>query len=311
MKVCILYGGTSSEREVSVNTGNSIYNSINKDYNVIKYDFDGNYDNLYNAIKNVDLVFIALHGGEGENGTVQKFLETKNIKFTGSNSKASKKAMDKDFVKLLCKKHNIPTPNWFKVDHGRDLTELREVKKTFFSSHDGKGFVVKPVYEGSSFGITIFKKPYFLFSQELKKAIGEAFKVSSTEIMLEQYIDGRELTVSILNDNVLPIVEIVPKGDYYDYKCKYTKLQSEYIVPAKIDKKTEELLFAYSLKIHKLTGCGVYSRSDFRLSENGKIFFLEINTLPGFTDTSLFPKAAKALGLNYKDLINKIIKLSI
>ena len=156
MKVCILYGGTSSEREVSVNTGNSIYNSINKDYNVIKYDFDGNYDNLYTAIKNVDLVFIALHGGEGENGTVQKFLEAKNIKFTGSNSKASKKAMDKDFVKLLCKKYNIPTPSWYKVDQGGDLTELRE---TSIASFD-EGFVVKPVHEGSSFGITILKKPY-------------------------------------------------------------------------------------------------------------------------------------------------------
>ena len=306
MNVCILYGGTSSEREVSVNTGNSIYNSINKDYNVIKYDFDGNYDNLYNAIKNVDLVFIALHGGEGENGTVQRFLETKNIKFTGSNSKASKKAMDKDLVKLLCKKHNIPTPKWVKLD--REPTELDEL---MFS----EGLVIKPVDEGSSFGITIFKNPDFSKSNEIilnaySEAFKKAFKVSS-KIMVEEYISGRELTVSILNDNVLPIVEIVPKGDYYDYKCKYTKLQSEYIVPAKINKKAEELLFAYSLKIHKLTGCGVYSRSDFRLSENGKIFFLEINTLPGFTDTSLFPKAAKALGLNYKDLINKIIKLSI
>ncbi len=306
MKVCILYGGTSSEREVSVNTGNSIYNSINQDYNVIKYDFDGNYDNLYNAIKNVDLVFIALHGGEGENGTVQRFLESKNIKFTGLNSKASKKAMDKDFVKLLCKKYNISTPNWCKVDHSRDLTELRE---TFIASF-GKGFVVKPVHEGSSFGITILKNPYNY--NAFDEAIYKALKFSNgSDVMLEEYISGRELTVSVLNDNVLPIVEIVPKGDYYDYKCKYTKLQSEYIVPAKIDKKTEELLCAYSLKIHKLTGCGVYSRSDFILSDNGEIFFLEINTLPGFTDTSLFPKAAKAFGLDYNDLINRIIKLSI
>ena len=145
---------------------------------------------------------------------------------------------------------------------------------------------------------------------EFSESVKEARKVSRS-IMLEEYIEGRELTVSILNNNSLPIVEIIPKGDYYDYKSKYTKFQSEYIVPAKIDRKTEELLCTYSLKIHKLIGCGSYSRIDFRLSKDNKIYFLEINTLPGFTGTSLFPKSAKAAGINYNELINKIIKLSI
>ena len=152
MKICILYGGTSSEREVSIKTGESVYDSIHKEHNVSMFDFEGDYDKLYDNVRDLDLVFIALHGGEGENGTVQKFLETKNIKFTGSNSKASKKAMDKNFVKLLCKKYNIPTPNWLKFEKGNlgNSTELKETYELF-----GEGFVIKPVDEGSSFGISI------------------------------------------------------------------------------------------------------------------------------------------------------------
>ena len=128
--------------------------------------------------------------------------------------------------------------------------------------------------------------------------------------MLETFINGRELTVSVLDGKTLPIVEIVPKGDYYDYKSKYTKFQSNYIVPANINKKTQDLLSEYSLKIHKLIGCGVYSRVDFRLSNDGLVYFLEINTLPGFTDTSLFPKAAEKYALDYRALIKKIIDLT-
>ena len=308
MKICILYGGLSSEREVSLNTGKSIYYAICDDYDIIMHDWDDDYQSMYNVVKNIDLVFIALHGGGGEDGTMQRYLESKNIKFTGSDSRASQDAMDKDQAKMLCQEHNIPTPLWTLNCYGEgyytDITGRKSIAEKFISS----GFVVKPVNEGSSLGITIFKK--YPSEDEFLKSLHKTFTNISHRVMLEEYIDGRELTVSILNNKVLPIIEIVPKADYYDYKCKYTKFQSDYVVPAEIDKKTQELLSAYSLKIHKLIGCGAYSRVDFRLSNDGKIYFLEINTLPGFTDTSLFPKSAAAYGLGYRELIKKIIEIT-
>ena len=319
MKICILYGGVSSEREVSLNTGKSIYDAICNDYDIVMHDWDGNYESMYNVVKEVDLVFIALHGGDGEDGTIQKYLESKNIKFTGSSSEASERAMDKETAKLLCRMNGIPTPLWlmssniFSVEKitGIPLSskELILARKNEFSqvSDKFKSYVIKPSNEGSSFGISIIKKAidFNTYNEAIRIALRR-----SERILIEEYIDGKELTVGILNDKVLPIVEIMPRGDYYDYKSKYTKFQSDYVVPANIDKKTKELLSAYSLKIHKLIGCGAYSRVDFRLSKEGEIYFLEINTLPGFTDTSLFPKAAKAYGLSYRELIKKIIGIA-
>ena len=303
MTVCILYGGNSSEREVSINTAKSIFHSICKDYEIIMHDFRGNYDLLYKAIKNIDLVFIALHGGDGEDGTIQKYLESKNIKFTGSNSEASKIAMNKNLSKILCRKNKISTPNWELLLNSNKIELF--IDKIYNNWTNG-GVVIKPNNEGSSVGVTIIKK---IKKEKLLMALKKAFKVSK-KIMVEKYIKGRELTVSILNNRVLPIVEIEPKGDYYDYRSKYTQFQSDYIVPANINRNTKELLSAYSLKIHKLIGCGVYSRLDFRLSEHGEVYFLELNTLPGLTDTSLFPKSAESFGISYKSLICRIIDLA-
>ena len=307
MKVCILYGGISSEREVSLNTGKSIYDAISDDYDIVMHDWDGDYELMYDVVKEVDLVFIALHGGDGENGTIQKYLESKNIRFTGSSSSASKKAMDKNISKLLCVEYDIPTPNWVMLDNKSNVDGSSSIIDTYLDGFDFKnGVVVKPNSEGSSIGISILKN---VTNEKLECVVKKVNSISSSA-MLETFIDGRELTVSVLDGKTLPIVEIVPRGDYYDYKSKYTKFQSDYIVPANINKKTQELLSEYSLKIHKLIGCAVYSRVDFRLSNDGLVYFLEINTLPGFTDTSLFPKAAEKYALGYRALIKKIIDLS-
>ena len=305
--MCILYGGISSEREVSLNTGKSIYDAISDDYDIVMHDWDGDYELMYDVVKKMDLVFIALHGGDGENGTIQKYLESKNIRFTGSSSSASKKAMDKNISKLLCVEYDIPTPNWVMLDNKSNVDGSSSIIDTYLDGFDFKnGVVVKPNSEGSSIGISILKNAT---NEELERVVKKVHSISSSA-MLEAFIDGRELTVSVLDGKTLPIVEIVPKGDYYDYKSKYTKFQSNYIVPANINKKTQELLSEYSLKIHKLIGCGVYSRVDFRLSNDGLVYFLEINTLPGFTDTSLFPKAAEKYALDYRALIKKIIDLT-
>ena len=305
--MCILYGGISSEREVSLNTGKSIYDAISDDYDIVMHDWDGDYELMYDVVKRMDLVFIALHGGDGENGTIQKYLESKNIRFTGSSSSASKKAMDKNISKLLCVEYDIPTPNWVMLDNKSNVDGSSSIIDTYLDGFDFKnGVVVKPNSEGSSIGISILKN---VTNEKLECVVKKVNSISSSA-MLETFIDGRELTVSVLDGKTLPIVEIVPKGDYYDYKSKYTKFQSNYIVPANINKKTQELLSEYSLKIHKLIGCGVYSRVDFRLSNDGLVYFLEINTLPGFTDTSLFPKAAEKYALDYRALIKKIIDLT-
>jgi D-alanine-D-alanine ligase len=215
--------------------------------------------------------------------------------------------MDKNMSKLLCSKYDIPTPNWIMLENERNsFKNMSSAKAQLDGSVFENGLVVKPNSEGSSIGISILEK---WCKKSFEKALSKVLDISDS-IMIESFIDGRELTVSILNGETLPIVEIVPKGDYYDYKSKYTKFQSDYIAPANINEKTQELLSLYSLKIHKLIGCGAYSRVDFRLSNDGKVYFLEINTLPGFTDTSLFPKAAEKYGLDYRALIKKIINLS-
>ena len=309
MKICILYGGVSAERKISLKTGQAIFDSINDDYNVFLYDFDGDYDLLKNNLNNVDLVFNGLHGGDGENGKIQQFLENINIKFTGSNSCSSEKSMNKNITKKICIENKILTPDW--VYYKENINAFKFELDMFL--FNGKNIVIKPSDEGSSIGLSIIESFYFQDKVKRKmfdESVLKCYKVSRN-ILIEEYIKGRELTVGIVGNEVLPVLEIVPSNNYYDYECKYTKGKSRYTVPAKIDKKTQQLLSACSLKIHKLVGCGSYSRSDFRLSEDGEIYFLEINTLPGFTDTSLFPKAAMSAGINYNDLINKIIKLSI
>jgi D-alanine-D-alanine ligase len=303
MKLCILYGGTSTEREVSINTGMSVYESIKDDYDITMYDYNGDFNLLNRALKNIDLVFIALHGGDGENGQIQKKLGEKKIKFTGSDFLASSIAMNKDLSKKKCIENNILTPEWAIVEDSGSISNL---------SFKGK-VVVKPVCEGSSVGMSIVNSCYDQnknLSSDLKKALDFCYSVSD-HVMIEEFIEGRELTVSILNNRCLPAVEILPKGNFYDYKCKYTKGESEYIVPAILDFETKNLLNECSIKIHKSIGCRGYSRVDFRLGNNGKVYFLELNTLPGFTSTSLFPKAADAEGLDYSQLLKNIIRLAL
>ena len=317
--ICVVYGGDSLERGVSIKSAKSIYKAIKDDYIVTMFDFKGDYDVLYKNIKSSDLVFNALHGGDGEDGTLQKYFESKHIKYTGSYSKASKIAMNKHQSKLLCLKNNIQTPKWLCLNaknfdfHNNKIHQHNDIRK--FILHlikNNSGLVVKPNNEGSSFGITIVKNigsnidVFFNQNKLVSDAVFEGIE-KSKEIIFEEYVIGRELTVGILNNKVLPIVEILPTNQYYDYTCKYTKGKSEYVVPAKINDDIRSVIEKKALKIYKKIGCSSYARVDFILNNTGNIFFLEVNTLPGFTDTSLFPKAATASGLSYKELINKII----
>tara|TARA_Y100000590_G_C15624170_1_gene978717 strand:+ start:437 stop:1357 length:921 start_codon:yes stop_codon:yes gene_type:complete len=304
MKICILYGGLSEEREVSINSGKSIFDCLSKKYDVFLYDFDGNYRKLHNNIKDVDLVFNALHGGDGENGTVQLFLEKNNIQYTGSNSSSSKIAMDKSLTKDICAKNNIPTPN--------GLIFNGYIEEDSLLAFNHKSLVIKPSDEGSSIGLSIIQNFNLDIKEkidELQISIDKCCKVSNN-IIVEEYIAGRELTVPILDDDVLPCIEIIPKDIYYNYDCKYKKGESEYIVPANLDSRNNNLLEQYSKNIFNLLGCSQYARVDFRLSKDNELFLLEVNTLPGFTETSLFPKSAESKNIDYFNLLDKIISLA-
>ena len=309
MRICIVYGGTSKEREVSISSGKSILKALSSEVNVSGYNFNGDLDDLLDNVRKFDLVFNALHGGDGENGEIQKFFYENNIKYTGSNAIASALAMDKHEAKKICINNKILTPNWLCYKKVIKLFQL-EVEILRFCDTD---IIIKPSDEGSSIGLSVIKD----FDPKnkskrmmLDEAIAKCYEVSDN-VMIEEYIYGREMTVGILGNKILPIVEIVPKNGFYDYDSKYIKGKSDYIVPANhISKDLEINICNNAMRIYKLIGCKHYARIDFRLSSDNKPYFLEVNTLPGFTDTSLFPMAAEAAGISYKNLLLKIINLA-
>ena len=306
MKIGLLYGGISNEKEISISSAESIYKSLYKKNDIHRIEFTGDYSLLLHIIKEnkIDVILNSLHGGDGEDGKIQRFFEDNNIKYTGSDSLSSEIAMDKNLTKKKCCENRIPTPNWI-FCNSKNMIDYKLIFKKFNSS-----CVVKPSNEGSSIGMYIIDLDESDSLENLKEAISKTFEISS-QIIIEQFIKGKELTASILGENVLPIIEIVPKNNLYDYASKYIKGMTNYIVPAKINSDIEKEVCTYAMQIHKIVGCRHYSRVDFRLDDNGKLYVLEINTLPGMTSTSLFPKAAEKVDISYSELIEKIINRAL
>jgi len=301
LNISILYGGTSTEHKVSIKTGLAIAEAIKGQYNLDMVNLESEIYNAPQLLLGADLVFNALHGGDGENGSVQAFLDMHHISYTGSGAKACKIAMDKNITKLIARSVNIPTPNWIILT--RDMytgIKLQDNQSQRFSYP----YVVKPCNEGSTFGLSIVNE-----ESELDEAISLAGEFSD-EIIIEEFISGRELTVGIIGNKPLPIVEINPAHNLYDYECKYTEGMSEYLVPAELSDSLKRSLSEDALKIYQTIGCRHYARADFRMNAKGEHYLLEINTLPGMTSTSLLPKAAKAAGLEFPELINTIIELA-
>lgn len=328
MKIVVLMGGDSSEREVSLVTGDQISKAlIENGHHVIKIDPAGTRDeqnelnhsdqhwigmempeadvlpvhrgSLY--FKNMliikrakpDIVFNALHGGWGENGVVQGMLDAAEIPYTGSGRIASMLAMQKDLSKMFFRNAKIQTPRAQVLD--RLDASRKKLKQLLFPQ------VVKPNDQGSTIGVTVAHN-----YEQMEEAIDLAFKYSDT-VIVEEYIAGRELTVGIIRQRPLPPLEIVPKHGVYDYECKYTSGMSEYICPAQINNGLVQELQSIALRAHNVLGCSGYSRIDFRVSPDDEAFVLEVNTLPGMTGTSLVPKMAKAVGINFNSLIEMII----
>jgi D-alanine-D-alanine ligase len=254
-------------------------------------------------LRHVDLVFIALHGGAGENGTVQALLDLLKIPYTGSGVLASAIAMDKLAAKKVVSASGIPTPDYI-VKDSKNLTDKDTLIKAVMESV-GFPVVVKPNDQGSSVGLDIVQSPEDLLG---KARIAAEY---SDRVLFERFIPGRELTVSILGDDVLPVAEVVPKDGFYDYHHKYTPGMADKIVPAPITEEETKKIQKLGMSVFKALGCKGYARIDFRMSTESEFYFLEANTLPGMTQTSLVPKAAKAAGIDFPELLDRIAQIAM
>lgn len=255
------------------------------------------------ALDGVDLAFLALHGRYGEDGYIQSLLDLRGIRYTGSKMASSALAMDKIMSKRLMHSVGIPTPEWTMAgpEQAGDYAFLEELRNEMRGA-----LVVKPNDQGSTVGVTIVQSGNL---DDIAAAIREALKYSSLAL-IEQFIEGREITVGVLGGEALPIVEIIPHEGFYDYRHKYTKGHTEYECPAALGEHDTEFVQNLAATAHHVLGCAAYSRVDFRLDEDGAPFCLEVNTLPGMTSQSLLPMAAAAVGLDFAGLCEKIIEFS-
>ena len=289
-KIAVLMGGPGEEKEVSLKSGKAIKEALQANcYDVSSIIIDTDLVNLVEKLSSVDLVFLGLHGDIGENGTIQGFLEALGIIYTGSGPLSSAICMDKNISKIIAANNNILTPKWKLYNNINDNDEFKYP------------LVVKPNGEGSTVGLRIVHN-----EEELKPALEHAFNYD-TSVLVEEYIEGRELTVMVLDGKAYPVCEIIPSHELYDFDCKYTAGMSKYICPAKIGIELTDNIRQVSENLFDLFKCENYSRADFRMDSQNKFWFLEMNKLPVMTDTSLVPMSALAAGLSFNDLINNIV----
>ena len=297
MKIGVLFGGASQEREVSLESGKAISIACKSlGHDVVELDPKNGIDSLFSDIEPLDLIFNGLHGGDGENGVIQGFLQSIGKRFTGSQNESSAICMDKRVSKALVHRKKILKPNWISIDKEEDIPMDHGIKYPL---------IVKPNDQGSTIGLTIVKN-----DKELKGAVNLARNYTNI-VLVEAFVSGREITVSIIGNKAYPIVEIIPSNDLYDYECKYTKGMTSYLCPADLTDELTLKIQNIALNIYKLLGCRHYSRVDFILDEELTPWFLEVNTLPGMTETSLIPKSVHAAGMDFKMLIKTIIEESL
>lgn len=304
-KIAVLTGGPGSEREISLITAKGVVDSLDgKKFNVTKIILPNrkldikSFNKLFE--KKFEIVFIAIHGQLGEDGSIQGLLECINVPYTGPGVMASSVGMDKILFKQIVKEMGYKVPKGVVVEKSKNM----DISVDF----DGPYFV-KPYNQGSSVGSSYVKS-----KKNLQPATRKAFKFSE-KVMIEEFVKGKEVTVPVLGNEkpqALPVVEIIPlKGDFFDYQSKYTVGGAEEISPANISSKLTNDLQNISKNIYKNLKCKGFSRIDFILKNNKHPVVLEINTIPGLTPTSLFPKSAKAAGMSYSDLIEKIVKYGL
>ncbi|WP_236895624.1 D-alanine--D-alanine ligase [Clostridium beijerinckii] len=297
MKIGVIMGGISSEREISLQSGKSIIENINKEkYEVLPIVIDKKED-IINKSKGIDFALLALHGQFGEDGTVQSVLQTLGIPYLGCGPLSSAMCMDKDVSKSVLEANGIRTAPWINLRKGDniDFSKINEL---------GYPVVVKPTHGGSSVATFIVKE-----EKEIENCVSEAFKWDS-EVMIEKFIKGDEITCPVYNNKMLPVIAIKPKAEFFDFTSKYQDGGAEEIVvelEAELHKEVEKM----ALETYKALKCEVYSRVDMIVTEEGVPYILEINTLPGMTKNSLIPKSAAALNIGFSELIDMIIQDSL
>lgn len=330
LRVAVLFGGTSAERDVSIASGAQVVSALREaGHEVVAVDTargvlgaadeevllrsgvapippgDEELDLLRSGdttaiarapeMRGVDVIFLALHGGTGEDGTLQAVLDLTGIPYTGSGLLGSAVAMDKDIAKRLFRAADIPTPAWLMAP-----AEPADVER-------GVGWpaVVKPSKQGSTVGLSVVREP-----AGLQAAIEEAFR-HDDEVMIERFVPGRELTVPVLGEDTLPVGEIIARHEIFDYECKYQPGMAEEIFPADLPAPVAAEAQRLALMAHRALKLRGYSRVDFRLDAGGTLWCLEVNTLPGMTAASLFPKGAAAAGIPFPELCDRLCRLAI
>ena len=328
MRICVLTGGTSSERDVALASAVQVVGALRtRGHDVSVVDTARGYipqgdetsllggmvgteppsiDRLHAlerglllsglgnlaVVRDADVLFLALHGGRGEDGTIQTVLEMVGVPYTGSGRLGSAMAMDKDISKRLFRTAGVPTADWLMAPVG-----LERVDREF-----GWPVVVKPSKQGSTVGLTVVKDP-----ADYPAAVALARQYDD-EVMIERFVPGRELTVGVLEGKALAVGEIIPRHEIFDYECKYTPGMSQEIFPADLPVALAWECGRLALLAHEALKLGGYSRVDFRLTPGGEVFCLEVNTLPGMTATSLLPQAAGAVGIEFPDLCERICR---
>lgn len=336
MQITVLMGGTSSERDVSLATGIRVTEALRKrGHTVTAVDtargplspeeeqrlLAGGVKKqppspeelramaqqtlpqmmaVLPALREADVVFLGLHGGAGEDGTIQALLDLAGVPYSGSGRLASALAMDKDMSKHLFRQHGVQTADWVLVTEGEPIPRGEDLARQL-----GLPMIVKPSKEGSTVGLSIVRD-----ASGVDAAIREALRFDD-EVIVETFVAGRELTVGILGGEALPVGEIIPKHEIYDYECKYTAGMAEEIFPAKITDAQRETVQEQAKRAFaalKLRGC---ARIDFRMTDAGEMYCLEANTLPGMTGTSLIPQAAQAAGMSFEEFCERIVTLAL
>ncbi|CAN2046729.1 D-alanine--D-alanine ligase [Candidatus Magnetomoraceae bacterium gMMP-1] len=304
LRVALLSGGISSEREVSLKSGQGVFNALNKKkYEIISYDPKTDIARLVADAPKIDIALIIMHGPYGEDGTIQGLLDLLKIPYQGSGVLGSSIAMDKVISKRLYESAGLKVPPYMVINKGESWNAQDCIK------HIGLPLVLKPVQGGSSVGMSIISS-----EADFEKAVKKAFKYDN-RLLLETYISGTEITGGVIgNDELeaLPLIEIIPDKQYefFDYQAKYTPGATQEICPARLNEKFTGLAQECAKKAHNALSCLGYSRTDMILKDD-QLFILETNTIPGMTPTSLLPQAAEAAGMDFSQLLDQLIKLGL
>jgi len=290
-KIGVLMGGLSPERDISFKTGQAILTALSgKKYRAVGIEVDRSIAHTLFTEK-IEVAFIALHGPWGEDGSIQGLLEMAGIPYTGSGVLASALAMDKVMAKKIFSYHHLPTPE-FQVFSSR--SQISEISMKL-------PLIVKPACGGSTIGTTIVNS-----SHALEKAIQDASEYDR-KVLVEQYVEGVDITVGVIDGQALPIIEIVPKSGFYDYTSKYTPGKTEYIIPARLSRETSKRVQTMGITAYQALECAGAARVDFLMDKKGEVTILEVNTIPGLTETSLLPLAAAEVGINFPALIERML----